>query len=89
MELELETTTARPPRSATAPEWVTHGVWLVTAVVALLLPQMADLDDRLALLPVALYLVTWRALSWGGWGTAALQLVVLAVSIGIGITGGG
>jgi hypothetical protein len=86
--MELETTTADTQRSATAPEWVTQGVRLVTALMALLLPRLSDLDDRLLLLPVALYLVTWRALSWGGWSTAALQLAVLAVSMGMGLTGG-
>jgi len=85
--MELETTAADTQRSATAPEWVTQGVWLVTALTASLLPRLA-LDDRLLLLPVALYLVTWRALSWGSWSTAALQLAVLAVSIGMGLTGG-
>ncbi len=78
--MELETPTVA---KKSGPAWTAQLVWLVTALVALLLPQTADLDSRLSLLSVALSLITWRVffMSSEGWLATGAQLAVLMTSI--------
>ncbi len=78
MELETPTVVKK-----SEPAWAMQLVWLVTSLVALLLPQTAALDDRLSLLSVALSLITWRVffMSSGGWIATGAQLAVLMTSI--------
>ena len=77
--MELETPTVA---KKSGPAWAAQLVWLVTALVALLLPQTADIDSRLSLLSVALSLITWRVFfSSEGWLATGAQLAVLMTSI--------